>query len=937
MIICFSHQKGAALNPSNKLLSDIVSFRTYAKYLSHLGRRESLEETINRNMCMHLDRFPKLSRDIVKAYQKVHELKVMPSMRAMQFSGAAILKNHARQYNCSYTPINDVRVFSEILYLLLSGVGVGFSVQNRHISQLPKIVFPKEEGFFVAHDSIMGWAQCVELLFEAYMLGRIKPQFDFGSIRPKGSYLVTTGAKAPGPEPLRKMLELVEDRLKKAIGRKLTSLEVHDIVCIISDAVLAGGIRRAALISLFDRDDKDMLTCKSGEWWNTAPWRARANNSAVLPRDEVNKEEFDHIFKMCKDSGSGEPGFSWTNNNDWGFNPCFTGDTLVAVADGRNAVSIGQLSEENWTGPIYTIQNGSVVVGHCSKVWKTRKDAQLIKITLDNGTSIRCTPDHLFMLRNGNYIKAKDLKRNTSLMPFNSYKRKDGSYRMISSNTGKDFAQYRYIAQYYDLIKEGFDKYHIHHKDNNGLNDRIDNLEIVLASEHNKEHMLGHLNPIHNFKNNDSYRKKRSKATTGNNNPNINGIDGEKMFELLCVATIKKGTILSIKEALSICGLKYVSKGRLREMGVKSIYEAVTLAHTRMNHKVIDIEFLIETEDVYDLTVDVTHNFAIITDKDNNAINSSGVFVHNCHEISLNANQFCNLTTINQTGITTEKDYFNRIYAATLIGTLQASYTDFDYLRPIWQDTTERESLLGISFTGIADKHNFITSDLLEKGAQFVLEINEKYAKKIGINLAARTTTIKPEGSSSCVLGSSSGIHARHSPYYIRRIRMNKDDALAIYLQYIIPELVETDIFSSNGLVVSIPQESPEDAITRENETTENLFKRAIMYNKHWIANGHRSGDNRHNVSVTISVKDNEWETLRELMWKYRRDYSGISLLPYDGGNYKQAPFEECSKDDYERMSVLVKEIDLKSIREEKDNTTRVEQIACGGGQCEIT
>lgn len=616
------------MNQSNKLLSDVTSFRTYSKFLPHIGRRESLEETINRNMHMHLEKFPKLSRDIIKAFQRVHELKVMPSMRGLQFAGDAVLKNNARQYNCSYAPINDVRSFGEAMYLLLSGVGFGFSVQRQHVNQLPKITLPKEEGPFVIHDSIQGWAQAVDILMEAYFLGRIRPQFDYSKIRPKGSYLVTTGAKAPGPEPLKKMLELVETKLRNSLGRRLSPIEVHDIVCIISDAVLAGGIRRAALISLFDRDDNEMLKCKHGEWWNHSPWRARANNSAVLPREEVTKEEFDYIFKMCQDSGSGEPGFSWTSNTDWGFNPC--------------------------------------------------------------------------------------------------------------------------------------------------------------------------------------------------------------------------------------------------------------------------------------------------------------------HEIALNPNQFCNLTTINQTEITSEKDFLNRVYAAALIGTLQASYTDFSYLRPVWKEITEKEALLGVSFTGIADGKSMINAELLRKGAALVLEVNEKYSKKLGINPAARTTTIKPEGTSSCVLGSSSGIHARHAPYYIRRIRMNKDDALAVYLKSAIPDLVEDDVTSSSGVVVSIPQESPKGALVRENETALGLLNRALYYNRNWVSPGHREGSNKHNVSVTISVKENEWIDLREAMWESRNIYSGISLLPYDGGNYKQAPFEDMTEEQYREMSKLVKEVDLKQVREEQDNTNRIEQLACVGGVCLI-
>lgn len=617
------------MNESNKLLSDIVAFRTYARFLPHLGRREMLEETINRTMSMHLDRFPKLSKDIIKAFDLVHDLKVMPSMRAMQFSGDAVLKNNARQYNCSFLPIKDSQCFGEALFLLLSGVGVGFSVQKQHASQLPSVKMPREEGIYFVHDSIIGWAQAVDMLMMAFFHGRMKPNFNFSNIRPKGSYLVTTGAKAPGPEPLRKMLEEVESRLKLAVGRALRPIEVHDIVCIISDAVLAGGIRRAALLSMFDRDDSEMLKAKSGEWWIKHPYRARANNSAVLPRSEITKEEFDHIFKVSQESGAGEPGFSFTNDSaNLGFNPC--------------------------------------------------------------------------------------------------------------------------------------------------------------------------------------------------------------------------------------------------------------------------------------------------------------------HEISLNAFQFCNLTTINQTGIKDKKDLLQRAHAAALLGTLQAAYTDFPYVRDIWKETTEREALLGVSFTGIADASGLVTPDLLEEAAKVVLDQNERYARKIGINVAARATAVKPEGSSSTVLGSSSGIHARHSGYYMRRIRMNKDDALATYLSFAMPDLVEQDFTSANGVVVTIPQESPHGAVTRNDESALDLLKRVIKYNKHWVSPGHRSGDNMHNVSATISVKPEEWDEVRDYMWKHRNTYSGISLLPYDGGTYTQAPFEEISKGEFERMSKLVKSVDLREVKEVEDLTSRVESIACGGGSCDI-
>lgn len=616
------------MNESNKLLSDIVAFRTYAKYIPHLQRRETLQETTNRTMNQHLERFPKLSNEITKAFSLVHELKIMPSMRSMQFAGEAINSNNSRSYNCSFVNITYERSFSEILFLLLSGTGVGYSVQKRHVNQLPTIGKPKEEGYFRIHDSIEGWAQALNILLDSYFNNSIKPDFDFSGIRPKGSYLVTTGAKAPGPEPLRHMLTQVEKILINGIGRKLRPIEVHDLVCIIADCVLAGGIRRAALISLFDKKDVEMLKCKSGTWWEKAPWRARANNSAVLHRDETTKEEFDYIIKMCEDSKAGEPGIFWTNDYDWGVNPCA--------------------------------------------------------------------------------------------------------------------------------------------------------------------------------------------------------------------------------------------------------------------------------------------------------------------EISLNSNQFCNLTSINQTGVNSEKEFFKRIRAAAIIGTLQASYTSFPYLSEKWKLQTEAEALLGVSFTGVADSVGFVNANLLQEGAKLVLQTNEEIAKKIGINVAARTTCLKPEGTVSTIVGSSSGVHDRHAKYYIRRIRMNDSDPLAKYLQIAIPDLVEKDIFSESGVVISIPQESPKGSITRDMTSALDMLKRANTYNINWIKEGHRSGMNRHNCSLTISVRDEEWDSLREELWSTREHYTGISLLPYDGGTYQQAPFEDIDEIKFKDMEKLVKHIDLTKVKEIEDFTNRGETLACSGNVCEI-
>jgi len=306
-----------------KLLSEITTFNKYCKYLPELQRRETWEELIERNMQMHIKKFPELEDKIRENYKLVFEKKVLPSMRSLQFAGKPIELNHARIFNCCYLPIDDYKSFSETMYLLLSGCGVGYSVQFSHIAKLPEINKSLKSRRYVIEDSIIGWADSIKVLLKSYLKGTPKPIFDFGDIRPKGALLITAGGKAPGAEPLKRCLFEIEQILNsKQNGEKLKSIECHSIVCLIADAVLSGGIRRSATISLFSFDDEDMIGCKSGNWWETNPHYARANNSAVISRNRVTREEFDLFWERIKASGSGEPGISWSNNPEYGFNPC---------------------------------------------------------------------------------------------------------------------------------------------------------------------------------------------------------------------------------------------------------------------------------------------------------------------------------------------------------------------------------------------------------------------------------------------------------------------------------------------------------------------------------------------------------------------------------------------------------------------------------------
>ena len=310
---------------SHKILSDITVFMKYAKYVPELKRRETFKELVDRNKDMHLEKFPQLREEIENVYKFVYDKKLLPSMRSFQFAGKPIKVNNTRIFNCAYVPINDWRVFSEIMFLLLGGTGVGYSVQQHHIEELSDINIPlknKTKRFLVG-DSIEGWADAIKILFKSYFMGGPTVNFDYSDIRPKGARLVTSGGKAPGPDPLKMCVEKIKSILdKKSTGDRLSSLECHDLICYIADAVLSGGIRRAALISLFSADDKDMIYAKYDNWYELNPQRGRANNSAVLVRHKIKKSFFNDTWKHIEYSNSGEPGIFFTNDKNMLCNPC---------------------------------------------------------------------------------------------------------------------------------------------------------------------------------------------------------------------------------------------------------------------------------------------------------------------------------------------------------------------------------------------------------------------------------------------------------------------------------------------------------------------------------------------------------------------------------------------------------------------------------------
>jgi len=373
---------------ANKILSDIIVHMKYAKYIPHKKRRENWYELVTRNKEMHLKKHQNLKDEIEEAYKYVYDKKVLPSMRSLQFAGKSIEISPNRIYNCSFLPVDAVESFQEIMFLLLGGSGVGVSVQKHHIKKLPSIKKPGKLKRYLIGDSIEGWADAVKVLMNAYFNGSHLPNFDFSDIRPKGAKLITSGGKAPGPQPLKDCLHNIQKILDSVgEGEKLKSIQAHDIICYIADAVLAGGIRRAALISLFSFDDEDMLSCKFGNWWELNPQRARANNSVVLLRHRIKEEDFNKLWKKIELSKSGEPGFLFSNDKEVGTNPCVVGSTKVLTNKGF--VEIQKLSKiYNSDKNIKIITQdkyGELFESELNWCGITNKDDNIYKIYFNNG------------------------------------------------------------------------------------------------------------------------------------------------------------------------------------------------------------------------------------------------------------------------------------------------------------------------------------------------------------------------------------------------------------------------------------------------------------------------------------------------------------------------------------------------------------------------
>jgi ribonucleoside-diphosphate reductase alpha chain len=614
----------------------LIAASRYARYLPEEKRRETWSETVNRLINYIKESSPEITAELPKLHKAIENLDIMPSMRLMMSAGEACKRDNIAAYNCSYMAINNKRAFSECLYILMNGTGVGFSCERQEIDKLPAI--PESvndcDDVIVVADSKLGWAKAYRKLLSSLWEGDI-PTMDYSKVRKAGERLKTFGGRASGPEPLKRLFDFTRDTIVNARGRKLTSIEVHDIVCMIGEIVVVGGVRRSALISLSNLTDKRMREAKMGAWYNDFAWRGLANNSVAYtekPDSEVFIEEWLALVK----SKSGERGI---------FN---------RVASQKQAAKWG------------------------------RRDA-----TLNYGT-----------------------------------------------------------------------------------------------------------------------------------NP--------------------------------------------------------------------------------------------------------------CSEIILRDKQFCNLSEVVVRASDTKETLLEKVKLATILGTFQSTLDNFQFLSHEWKTNTTAERLLGVSLTGIMDNKMMSNPDpkFLEEMRDVARKTNEKYAKRLDVQVSASITCVKPSGTVSQLVDSASGIHTRHSDYYVRTIRMDKKDAIYEFLKEKGVHVEDEQYRPESTAVFSFPIKSPKGCITRNDKTALEQLELWLTYQRHWC---------EHKPSVTISVRDEEWLEVGAWVYKHFDEISGISFLPHSDHSYVQAPYQECTKEEFDKLNKETpSNIDFTELVEDDDNTEGAQTMACVGTSCEI-
>ena len=924
--------------------------------------------------------------------------------------------------NCAFVPLDSLPSFVELLYILMMGTGIGYSVESQFVDNLPPVA--SLSGTVVQHevaDSTDGWADAFFFGLQQWFQGH-KVSFDFSLVRPAGAPLRVKGGRASGPEPLQRLFAFCEETLLAAAGRQIRPIEAHDIACMIGEIVMAGGVRRAALISVSDIDDMEMRHAKDFSLGEFPKLRYMANNSAFY-QERPDRETFDKEWSALVQSGSGERGFLidnfWRRANrpkgECRINPCISARSWVPTVDGPRRVSqiIGQ--------PFEAIVDGKVYSSSERGFWLTG-EKELFRLDTTEGYSLELTGNHKVCrvmqsqrAQKFEWVEASALEPG-DLIRLNNHRDVvldgdvsarargwllgsllgEGTFTVEASESKSDHGHLRFwgddaehmATEAFGLFKQAGVQVRSDARPNrnhtNGfwqvsstaLANMAESYGMVPAAKTITEKMeqesidfaAGFLSGL--FDADGSVQGNQDKGISVRlAQSNLNTLEAAQRMLL------RLGVVSSIYKNRREAGYRNLpdGKGGLAPYWCQTQHELVIandnlfqfealvgftepakaallgdlLGHYRRQPNrerfVVRVESLTSmgVEEVYDCTI-----------PDLGAFDANGFYVHNCGEISLRfrrsvdpwtgeggCGQFCNLSAAVMRADDTVESFAEKVRIAAWIGAIQATFTHFPYLRPGWQEVCAEDRLLGVDITGQCDNPKL--SRNMEAMTYFNKIARETAAEAtayLGVNMPVAITCGKPSGNSSQLLDCASGFHPRFASFYIRRVRVASTDPLFKLIRDagvpVSPDnqfegWAEEDVPT---WVAEFPVKSPEGAVLRDAETAIDQCNRYLEVVNSWLSN------RGHNQSATIYVHPEEWAGVGEWLWDHFEEVTGLSFLPYDGGNYKLAPYEEITSDQYDTILAAMPDVDFSLLTryEQEDRGEGAAELACMGGSCEI-
>jgi hypothetical protein len=960
---------------------NIIYITQYARFNHELGRRECWNETVTRYMnfmryyIKENNGYYIGNEEYNTLYNAILNFEVMPSMRLLVSSGKAALENGCMGFNCSSRAIDHYKVWAEASFLLMSGCGFSYSVQRKFVDRLNEVPVNLKEidKTIIVEDSRIGWSLCIEEfiknLYDGYIL-----KYDVSKLRTAGAILYTSGGRSAGPEPLVRILEGIKKIFKKAQGRKITSLEAHDICCIIAESVICGALRRSACLSLTDLHDEEMRNAKQGEWWNDNPHRSLANISAAY-YERPSLLEFNNEWQSLIDSNCGERGlFSIAGiknkmkrigkrdtNRNFAPNPCVTGDTLLLTDNGyMNIKSLVDISVNIWNG-----NQWSKVIPFSTGVNKINR------VTFSDGSYLDCTPYHKFIIKKGRYgsnnykrIQTKDLNVGDRLckfdMPIIDIDNNDPeidaySQGFYSGDGTNNRVRSSLYEPKYSVIPRLIGRFSEHDPINkkiywsHGKMMRKDFVPINTSLEYKLNWIAGLLDA--------------DGCVTRDKNGNglqLVSIDSDFLVDVKLLLTTL-GIQSKIVYASSAHKTKFKSDQKeyrckstnrilignmatygLMNLGLKTNRLVISANRPQRSAQrfvtVKSIEDLGIEEETYCVTEPINHTMCV-----------NGIITAQCGEINLiidntdeqgnvlnsPGGQFCNLSCAVIRENDTKNSIIRKVELATRLGTYQTCITNYPYIDKGWKENSERENLLGVSLMGICDNKFMAGQEGITELSAFLChlniraeKVNEVLSQRMNINKSKAICTLKPSGNSGELGSASSGVHCRFAEYYIRRVRLNIHDPICELLRFQeVPN--EVDLMNNNTIVFSFPQKSPNGSILRRDMSALDMLELVKIYNEYYTD---------HNTSVTINVKDNEWDEVGKWVYSNFDSIYGLSFLPYDNSSYKQMPYEEIGEEVYNKLKSKEQDVDFSLLRhlESTDMTTGSQALACVSGNCGI-